>query len=290
MATFRDILGTPGEDQLALADGRWILGHWYVKVICNGRSVGDFTSLAGMLQEELGQTRAWFQILEDRYGLVPLELEHGRQADDVLSPEALDAPPESWADFVATATIAELALLSLSEAIKERAGDDEEVAGLLEKSFQEEFFHQLLVTGWLHDLGAREAEDAAQALRRRLPLLLRWLGPASGSSRDALADARARFLERARTVLGEAGFDAGELVEAARAEAEAAGWENWEPHRRREAGSRIPARLWEFVVPTNEAALRARRPRSVALADDFSTTIEGFSGELEERAVVADEE
>ena len=31
---------------LCISDSKWVLGHWYVKVIPNGRSVPDFSSMA----------------------------------------------------------------------------------------------------------------------------------------------------------------------------------------------------------------------------------------------------
>ena len=50
---------------LCLADSKWALGHWYIKVMLNSRTLTDATAFAGMSQDELGHTRALFRWMED---------------------------------------------------------------------------------------------------------------------------------------------------------------------------------------------------------------------------------
>jgi len=100
---------------LSISDSKWVLGHWYVKVIPNGRSVPDFSSMAGMAQDELGQTRAMLDYLEQSFDLPENQLEFGRNVEDIHNMELLDASPKNWGDFVVTAFLAEQAMWSALE-------------------------------------------------------------------------------------------------------------------------------------------------------------------------------
>ena len=44
------------DELLCIADSNWVLGHWYIKVMLNGRSLPDCTAFAGMGQDSLGHT------------------------------------------------------------------------------------------------------------------------------------------------------------------------------------------------------------------------------------------
>ena len=97
-------------EMLCLADTKWVLGHWYAKIILNGRTVPDFSSMAGMAQDELGHTRAIMNYLEQSNGLPEHQLEFGRRVDQIHNMQLLDQAPTSWADFVVTVYLAEHAL------------------------------------------------------------------------------------------------------------------------------------------------------------------------------------
>ena len=47
------------QELLCIADTDWVLGHWYIKVMLNGRSLPDCTAFAGMGRDR-GHTRAIF--------------------------------------------------------------------------------------------------------------------------------------------------------------------------------------------------------------------------------------
>ena len=68
---------------LCLADSKWKLGHWYIKVMMNSRTLTDATSFAGMSQDELGHTRALFRMMEEVLGLPEHQLEFGRSANRI---------------------------------------------------------------------------------------------------------------------------------------------------------------------------------------------------------------
>ena len=77
---------------LCAADTNWVLGHWFLKVIMNGRSLTDCTAFAGMAQDTLGHTRALFQILEDWNDMPDQQLEFGRGIEKIHSMQVLDKP------------------------------------------------------------------------------------------------------------------------------------------------------------------------------------------------------
>lgn len=276
-----DALGrTPLADLLAVADTKWVLGHWYIKVMHNGRSVADFSSLAGIVQEELGQTRSIFRYLEEAAELQPGTLEHGREAHEIRSMHVLDRPPSGWGDFIATMAVAELATLSLCDVIAERLTPEEELRGLLDKVFQEEYFHELLVRGWLQTLTGDDLTASRAALSGdRLVGAFAWFGQGGGPVFDA---ARSGFETRLRDVLGESGVGDGEVVAKALDQAQRTAWDRWDGLRQRPSDTALPTELWEFMVPTSEAALMARRPRDVALEDDFSTAGKSFDEYVQE--------
>jgi ring-1,2-phenylacetyl-CoA epoxidase subunit PaaC len=95
-----------------MSNSKWVLGHWYIKLIQNGRSLTDFNALAAMAQDQLGHTRSLFALLEAR-GNSGERLEFGRDRAEVQSMELLDEPPTSWADFLVTTSLAEYALRTL---------------------------------------------------------------------------------------------------------------------------------------------------------------------------------
>ena len=64
-------------EMLCIADTDWVLGHWYIKVMLNGRSLTDCSAFAGMAQDTLGHTRAMFRYLEDELDLPEHQLECG---------------------------------------------------------------------------------------------------------------------------------------------------------------------------------------------------------------------
>lgn len=266
---------SPMVDLLALADTKWVLGHWYIKVMQNGRSVGDFCSLAGMVQEELGQTRALFRYLEDECGLPSASLEHEREKHQCNSMVVLDLPPSGWGDFVVTAAVAELATYCLAETVA-ASSSEEELNGLLLKSFQEEYFHQLLTTGWIKALEDPDRRKASECFRSRFGQAVRWFGPPEPPARALLSGARALFVERVAQFAVDGGIADGHALSAAIDETTSEDWENWDSNRQREAGSSVPGSLWSFMVPCSEAAVLARRPREVFLSDDFSTAGKSF--------------
>jgi 1,2-phenylacetyl-CoA epoxidase catalytic subunit len=258
------LMETSIADTLCVADSKWVLGHWYIKVMMNGRSGSDFCTLAGLAQEELGHVRALFHHLEQSQAgeIRPDALERDRLPDQCFSMELLDRPPRNWADLVVSMLLAETAIdTNISHLPAGRAP-----AGLWEKVRQEDYFHFLAAQGWLGSLGHGEREQARESFSRRFPLAVSWFGGDPGGWARA---ARAEFVARCRDALTAAEVIPGELFASALARTGVDA--GWDPRMRRHPGPGLPPRLWQSMVPTGPAVEVARRPREVNLADNFST-------------------
>ena len=171
---------------LCIADSNWILGHWYINCMLNGRELTDFTSMAGIAEEKLGHTRALFRFLEEIYGCPEFQLEFGRDAGQIHSPEFLDMPPENWADFITTLFLADLALWRFAATFME--GSFAPVANLVRRFGEECYFHQLCIDGWIKNFSPAEQSEAGLALMKRLPQALAWFGTDRQSSADILLE------------------------------------------------------------------------------------------------------
>lgn len=257
---------------LCLADSKWKLGHWYIKVMLNSRTLTDATAFAGMSQDELGHTRALFRMMEEVLDLPEHQLEFGRSSEQLHDMELLDRPPRNRGDFYLCAFLAEAALWRFLATFKE--GSLPELANLVTHFGKETYFHRLNIDGWFKTLTPEEIDDITDALAQRLPQVLPWFGHPEQA--DPLLDARIRMtsMQEARSLFIEEvlnklttqlGFD----HELAAGLLDVAEHENWDSERRRPQGSSMPAELWEFMVPTSEAAKLARRPLAVSIEDNI---------------------
>ena len=256
---------------LCIADSNWVLGHWYVNCMLNGRELTDFTSMAGIAEEKLGHARALFRFMEEHYGLAEHQLEFARSADGVHSMALLDAPPRNWADFILTLHLADKALWRFSATL--RTGSFAPAANLVTRFGEEAYFHQLCIDGWLKALDDGERRDLAAALPARLPPVLQWFdGPDpdplldAGIRTEPLAQAQEQFDADVRQLIESVHELADETLGEAANPAEPV---PWDVVRRRPRGSALPPRLWESMVPTSEEAKLARRPLAVSVDDNI---------------------
>lgn len=263
------------DELLCIADSKWVLGHWYIKVMPNGRSLPDFNALAGMAQDELGHTRAMFSFLEEEE-LVPIDrLEFDRNSTEIHSMQLLDEAPKSWTDFVISAYLAETALWRFLSTFENSSHPA--LANMVDQFGQESRFHHLYCRGWIQAFDEKDRALAAEVIQRRLPLAQDWFGseedPAllsSGLRSYSCADARSDFMESDVAELLEltglpAELEIPQLAPAGR-----------DPKRRRPEGTAMPADLWEFVLPTNEEAMIARRPLLVSRTDNVIWSAENM--------------
>jgi ring-1,2-phenylacetyl-CoA epoxidase subunit PaaC len=265
------------QELLCIADSKWVLGHWYIMVMRNGRSLSDFNALAGMSQDELGQTRALFRFIEEAFDEPVNRLEFERDADEISDMALLDLPPTDWADFVCTSYLAEAALWQFLATFQN--SDYRPVANFVRQFGQETNFHLRYGLGWLKAFNDDDRRAIDSAILRRLPAALTWFGKpqkavddpllAAGLRTKSVGDARNAFLEKNVAPLCQ-----GTGVGSAQVDAilKTLSWTNWDEARRRARGSTMPAQLWEFVLPTNNAAVFARRALQVSKDDNLLWT------------------
>ena len=257
---------------LCLADSKWTLGHWYIKVMLNCRTLTDATAFAGMSQDELGHTRALFKHLEESHPLPEHQLEFGRTAQQIHNMQLLDAPPQSRGDFMLTAYLAEAALWNFLATFRD--GTDATLAGMVRHFGKESRFHRLNLLGWVKSLSDEERRQMIEALPARLPLAMQWFGAEAESRADPLLaqGIRSAPLHEARQALADGPLQ--ELTANLETDiparlVETAPGADWDPQRRRPRGSAMPATLWAFMLPDNDAARLARRPLSVSISDNI---------------------
>lgn len=256
---------------LCIADSNWVLGHWYVNCMLNGRELTDFTSMAGIAEEKLGHARALFRFMEEYYGLPEHQLEFTRSADGIHSMALLDAPPGNWADFILTLYLADKALWRFSATLRE--GNFAPAANLVTRFGEEAYFHQLCIDGWLKALDVGEWSDLTAALPARLPPVRHWFDSPdpdpllkAGIRTGPLAQAREQLEADIRKLIDSIPNGSDRSREHAIDAAEPA---PWDALRRRPRHSALPPRLWESMVPTSEEARLARRPLAVSIDDNI---------------------
>ena len=184
------------DDELGcIADFKLVLGGWYMVVVPNGRSVGDWCALCGMLQDEYGHARALYRYLSTA-GVPQSELDPARDASMIRGPSLLDAPPTSWADFIVTAFLAERMLDHQLDAIASATVPPEtRLALLAKKVLRESRFHQSYLSGWLQSLLSRDPDATAQAMTSRFERALDWWPTADGDDTVHDAGYRARDVD-----------------------------------------------------------------------------------------------
>ncbi len=259
---------------LCIADTDWVLGHWYIKVILNGRCLTDCTAFAGMAQDSLGHTRAIYRFLEEELELPEHQLEFGRDRDQIHDMEMLSVPPQNWGDFLVSTFLAEIAVWRLLHTFKESGIAD--LAGMVQHFGKELYFHRLGIEGWLKAATDAERADMREAIVRRAPQVLAWFDSKERSVTDILAqesvrsqsvwDGRIGFIEESlgklTAALNMSDTELTAIMEAGPAS-------EWDSLRRRTQGSALPKTLWEFMIPTDPDTVALRRPLAVSIDDNL---------------------
>ncbi|MEP0200867.1 MAG: Phenylacetic acid catabolic protein [Halioglobus sp.] len=261
-------------DMLCIADTDWVLGHWYIKVMLNGRSLTDCSAFAGMAQDTLGHTRAIFRYLEGELDLPEHQLEFGRDREKLHDMQMLSLPPENWGDFLVSTFLAEVAIWSMLNTFKDSSNG--EVKGLVKHLGKELYFHRIGLEGWLKAADESDHEDMREALKRRAPQALAWFDNKERSTSDLLLqetvrstsvwDARLSFIQDSLGKFTSAlGISDEDLTAIMGSELDG----DWDSNRRRTVGTTIPDTLWEFMIPTDPDTVALRRPLAVSIDDNL---------------------
>lgn len=261
-------------EMLCIADTDWVLGHWYIKVMLNGRSLTDCTAFAGMAQDTLGHTRAMFRYLEEELDLPEHQLEFARNRDQIHDMQMLSSPPESWGDFLVSTFLAEIAIWRMLNTFKDSSVPD--IKGMVQHFGKELYFHRLGLEGWLKAADEEERANMREAVKLRAPQVLAWFDSKERSVTDLLLqegvrsnsvwDARLGFIEDS---LGKLTAALGMSDEELTAVMERGLEGDWDGLRRRTAGSAVPETLWEFMIPTDPDTVALRRPLAVSIDDNL---------------------
>lgn len=157
---------------LCLADTKLVLGNVFVTTVFNGRSISDFATLLAIAGTSFGATRALYRWLETQ-GLQYDWLERGRGPDEIAAMDALDVPPASWCDLMATLYLAEAATREVAARILRH--DDPIIAKQLAMLKRDSAFHMSYANGWLKVTSEENVDELRASLRERFPRILRWV-------------------------------------------------------------------------------------------------------------------
>jgi ring-1,2-phenylacetyl-CoA epoxidase subunit PaaC len=195
---------------LVLADSKRLLGMRYGQWLLGAPELEAGIACASMAQDEWGHGRLLYALLRD-FGEDVDHLEHGREAGEYRSIDALDDEPASWPELVAINALVDTALTIQLEALRGAAYLP--LRQRVQKLIDEEAFHSAHGTAWFRRIAGAgvEGHDAMQrAAMNVLPAALRWFGPDSAQTRllqeASIADAsgsglRNRFLDRVAPLL-----------------------------------------------------------------------------------------
>ena len=261
-------------EMLCVADTDWVLGHWYIKVLLNGRSLTDCTAFAGMAQNTLGHTRAMFRYLEEELDLPEHQLEFGRDREQLHDMQMLSEPPESWGDFLVSTFLAEIAVWRMLNTFKDSSVAD--IKGMVRHFGKELYFHRIGLEGWLKAADEEDRANMREAVVRRAPQVLAWFDSKERSVTDLLLqegvrsnsvwDARLGFIEDSLGKLTAAlGMSDEELTTIMGKGVDT----EWDAVRRRSVGTVLPDTLWEFMIPTDSDTIALRRPLAVSIDDNL---------------------
>jgi ring-1,2-phenylacetyl-CoA epoxidase subunit PaaC len=195
---------------LVLADSKRMLGMRYGQWILGAPELEAGIACASMAQDEWGHARLLYALLRD-FGEDVERMEHGREAADYASIDALDEEPAAWPELVAINALVDSALTVQLEALAGAAYLP--LRQRVQKLIDEEAFHAAHGAAWFRRITAagQEGHDVMKAATLRvMPAVLRWFGPDSARSR-LLQDAsmsnangsgmRNRFVERVAPLL-----------------------------------------------------------------------------------------
>jgi phenylacetate-CoA oxygenase PaaI subunit len=219
---------------LVLADNKHQLGLRYAEWATGAPTLEAATAAAAMAQAELGHARALLPLLREFPDVAQALANEDRAPTRFAA--LLDAPFDTWAEFVAANALFDGALTIVVAALVESSYAA--LRGRARKIVEEERYHAAHGAGWLRRLGqagGAPCEVIAEAVAQIWPETLCLFGPDGDPAIDALYSAaviaapsielRERFLAQARQQLSRAGLTA--------PPADKLPWARWDTTRRR---------------------------------------------------------
>ena len=157
----------------AIADTKLLLGQRYGEWMLKGPNLEDDISGASNAQDEIGQVRQLFRLLQ-RQGVDEDWLESERDPEEYANAATLDAEAEAWPTFIVQAALTDRAAWLLLDAI-----DHDDFTGMVQKMGEDEYFHLEHHDGRLETLAEDQPEAVEAALERYVPQILAYVGPAT---------------------------------------------------------------------------------------------------------------
>jgi ring-1,2-phenylacetyl-CoA epoxidase subunit PaaC len=220
----------------AIADTKLVLSQRYAERMLAGPSLEDNIAGASAAQDEAGQVRQLFRLLEQQ-GVDHDWLHDERGPEEYASAASLDQPADTWTEFLAQTALTDRAAWLLLDAI-----DHDDFDGMVQKMGEDEYFHLEHHDGRLETTAEDDPEALQAALEEYFADVLAFIGPADyDAGDDGLVEVG--FLDRSAAEVHEA-FRAhyedvfeGTDVEVPDAEAPSA--EEWDAERRRVGGGAV---------------------------------------------------
>ena len=228
----------------SIADTKLLLSQRFAERILSGPSIEDNIAGASTVQDEIGQVRQLFRLLEGQ-GVDRDWLRDDRGIEEYASAESLDDPADSWVGFVVQTGLTDRASWLLLDAI-----DHEEFQGMVQKMGEDEYFHLEHHDGRMEAAAENDPEALQAAFEEYLPQVLSFVGPAehdadgdplveAGFTDRPAAEMHAALLDHYEELLGHA-IDL-PSVDAAPSR------EEWNAERRRRNGGGFEQEVLEEI-------------------------------------------
>jgi ring-1,2-phenylacetyl-CoA epoxidase subunit PaaC len=181
----------------AIADTKLVLSQRYAERMLAGPSLEDNIAGASAAQDEAGQVRQLFRLLEQQ-GVDHDWLHDARSPDEYANAASLDNPATDWTNFIVQSALTDRAAWLLLDAIIE-----EGLEGMVQKMGEDEYFHLEHHDGRLETLAEDDPAALEDAFETYLSDVLAFIGPAEhDDDSDPLMEAE--FTDRSAADIHEA--------------------------------------------------------------------------------------
>jgi ring-1,2-phenylacetyl-CoA epoxidase subunit PaaC len=168
----------------AIADTKLVLSQRYAERMLAGPSLEDNIAGASAAQDEAGQVRQLFRLLEQQ-GVDREWLHNERSPEEYANAASLDDPADGWTEFIVQSALTDRAAWLLLDAIVEEGFE-----GMVQKMGEDEYFHLEHHDGRLETLAEDDPGALEAAFEKFLPDVLAFVGPAEyDADSDPLVEA-----------------------------------------------------------------------------------------------------
>ncbi len=220
----------------AIADTKLVLSQRYAERMLSGPSLEDSIAGASAAQDEAGQVRQLFRLLEQQ-GVDREWLHNERAPEEYANAASLDDPADGWTEFIVQSALTDRAAWLLLDAIVAEGFE-----GMVQKMGEDEYFHLEHHDGRLETLAEDDPAALEAAFEKFLPDVLAFVGPADyDADNDPLVDAG--FTDRSAAEIHEALVDHYEELladtEVDVPDVDAPSEDEWNEQRRRVGGGSV---------------------------------------------------